>query len=124
MHDEVNQKKLGVVKDEGGGDALHTVICTKSKVHTVWTIDEVLELLSSDAFTHFPDAERWAFRTNRAEAVVIETSLQVVGDCIIPASARSHCFLSSLPPLLGFPSPKLMVNVEELRSHQSKLSAP
>ena len=47
---------------------------TQPKVHSVWAIDKVLELLSGDPFTHFPDAEGRAFRTNRAEAVVVETS--------------------------------------------------
>tara|TARA_Y100000746_G_scaffold19174_1_gene14890 strand:+ start:208 stop:534 length:327 start_codon:yes stop_codon:yes gene_type:complete len=55
--------------------------------------------------------------------MVIETILQIIRDCLIPASSWSHGFLSCLPPLLGFPGPKLMVNMEELRCHQSMPSA-
>ena len=89
------------------------------EVDAVWTIDEFLELLSADALTNFPDAVRRAFWCNRAEAVVKETRFQILGDSIVPATARSHCCLSCLPPLLSFPSAKFMVDVEELRSHQS-----
>ena len=90
----------------------------KSEVDAVWTVDEFLELLSAYAFTNFPDAVRRAFWGNRAEAVVEETCFQILGYGIVPATARSHCCLGCLPPLLSFPSAKFMVDVEELRSHE------
>ena len=95
--------------------------CVKTKVHAIWSVDEFLELLLSDALSDFPDTESRTLRAYRAEAVVKETRFQISGNCIIPASSRCHCRLRCFPPLLSFPCPKLMVNVEEFGSHQSVL---
>ena len=93
--------------------------CAQTEVHTVGSVDEFLKLFSGDAFTDLPDTEGRTFRTCGTEAVVVETRFQISGNCFIPAPSRCHGGLGCFPPLLSFPSPKLVVNVEELGSHQS-----
>ena len=90
------------------------------EIHPVRAVDELLKLLSTDALTHFPDAVGRPLRRDRAKAMVVEASVQVLGNSLVPAATRSHGGLSALPPKLSFASSKLVVNNEELGSHQQR----
>ena len=49
--------------------------------------------------------------------MVVEARFQVFGYSLIPATTWRHRRLCCLPPLLGFASTELMMNVEELGCH-------
>ena len=95
--------------------------CTQPEIDTHRAIDELLKLLGCDAFAHFPDAESRSLWTHRAKGVVIETSLEILGNSVIPTATRSHGCLRSLPPLRSLARAEFMVNVEELGCHGSVL---
>ena len=54
-----------------------------------------------------------SLRANGTKRMVVEARFKVFGYSLIPATTWRHRCLCCLPPLLGFASAELMMNVEK-----------